>query len=305
MSSVKRINVFLRGGLGNQLFQYSTGLAISKRYGKDLVLRADLLPLYEDAIGGISRWPNQISTFRHTGIIRAFRKQPTGGTNATGKLLQFLRIAGDLNPRVLHKMGWLSGEHMSGKRPSELDSIDYVNSYSPYKDLAAENRIQLSSELNNIVEPTARFLELSTEILKKPTTVVHIRQGDYLNLENTFGTLTMRYLSQALETVDLTSKSQRVWLFTDSPNRLQDSFLSILRPERIIGPADLERPIENLVLMSKGAAIVAANSTFSWWACFIANDRTAVIAPNILSAKLNNFASGNEPVSHWEFIDVD
>ena len=305
MATVKQLNVFLRGGLGNQLFQYSTGLAISKRYEKDLILRADLLPLYEDAIGGISRWPNQISAFGHSGTIRAFGNQPTGGTNATGKLMQFLRTAGDLNSRIFHNMGWLSAENMSAKRPSELHSINYVNSYSPYKDLAAENRMQLSKEINSIFEPTAEFLRLSTEIMEKPTTVVHIRQGDYLNLENIFGTLTTGYLTQALERVDLTSKSQRVWLFTDSPNKLQDSFLSILRPERIIGPADLERPIENLVLMSKGTAIVAANSTFSWWACLVANESTAVIAPNILNAKVNNFSIGNEPLSHWEFINVN
>ena len=305
MASLKEVNVFLRGGLGNQLFQYSTGLAISQRYGKNLILRTDLLPLYEDEIGGISRWPNQISAFRHSGTIRSSGNQPAGRTNATGKLMQLLRTMGDLNSQILIKMGWLSAENIIAKRPSDLDSVNYVNSYSPYKDLAVENRTQLSNELNNIVEPTAQFLKLSTEIMEKPTTVVHIRQGDYLNLQSIFGTLTAGYLSQAIGKLDLTSKSQRVWLFTDSPNRLQDSFLSILRPERIIGPADLGRPIENLVLMSKGTAIVAANSTFSWWACFIANDSTAVIAPNILNAKLNNFASENEPLGHWEFINLN
>jgi len=305
MAKLKRINVFLRGGLGNQLFQYAIGLSLSRRYERELILRTDLLPTSEDTIGGVSRWPDQISGFGHSGTIRALGNQPTGKTNAIGKFMQLLRISGDLNSGILHNMGWLSAEKTSVKRPSDLRSIKYVNSYSPFKELAAENRMQLSTEMHKIVEPTAQFLRLSTEIMEKPTTVVHIRQGDYLNFENIFGALTTDYFSKALEKVGLTSRRHRVWLFTDSPDKLQDSLLSILRPECVIGPVDLERPIENLVLMSKGTAIVAANSTFSWWACFIAEDSTVVIVPNVLMAQVNNFASGNEPLEHWQFINVD
>ena len=305
MAKLKQINVFLRGGLGNQLFQYATGLSISRKFDKNLVLRADLLPLAEDKIGGVSRWPNQISGFRHSGTIRSVSNQPNGKTNVAGKVMHLLRMVGDLDSRILMNMGWLSAENKSTKRPSNFESIKFINSYSPFKDLVAESRKQLSHELNNVVEPTAQFLKLSAEIIEMPTTVVHIRQGDYLNLENIYGASTTDYFTQALAEVALTSKTQRVWLFTDSPDKIQDSILAIVGPERIIGPADLDRPIENLVLMSKGSAIVAANSSFSWWACFIADDKTVVISPNILNAEFNNFENENEPLKHWKFINVN
>ena len=72
LAKSSEVSVFLRGGLGNQLFQYSAGLKISRMTGKKLILRTDLLPIQEDKIGGISRWPNQISEFSHLVILSSW-----------------------------------------------------------------------------------------------------------------------------------------------------------------------------------------------------------------------------------------
>ena len=65
------------------------------------------------------------------------------------------------------------------------------------------------------------------------------------------------------------------------------------------------KSIENLVLMSSWSAIVAANSSFSWRACFIAGDKIVVISPNILTATVNNFENENEPLNPWKFVNVN
>jgi len=103
--SRNEIRVFLRGGLGNQLFQYAMGLHFSVTQGRNLVLREDLFPDVEDEIDGVSRWPNQIRNFEHFGLYCATSHQPAFDTNLFGKFMQVQRMFGDSAPRLFRGFG--------------------------------------------------------------------------------------------------------------------------------------------------------------------------------------------------------
>lgn len=304
MTKRKELHVFIRGGLGNQLFQYSTGLAISEKSGKNLVIRGDLLPEHEDSIAGVSRWPNQIVSFKHSGQVRTVSFQPPGKTNLNGKAMQIMRLLGDGFPGLTKSLGWISGENSNQMPPKNSDSVRLINSYSPYKEIAWANRARLRSEINSIVEPTMGFLELLKELQSQPTIIVHLRQGDYLKLQHLFGKPSIAYLGSALDALSSSIPDARLWLFTDSPAETPSDLIGLLRPDRQIGPEELSRPIENLVLMSKGSALVAANSTFSWWASLLCDENAPVIAPRISGSLVSNFDSINEPNPKLEFVDV-
>lgn len=49
--------VQLRGGLGNQLFQYAAGVSVSSRHQTDLDIDVSLLPAHTVSRGGVRRWP--------------------------------------------------------------------------------------------------------------------------------------------------------------------------------------------------------------------------------------------------------
>ncbi len=304
MTSTKELHVFLRGGLGNQLFQYSTGLALSAAQGRELVLRGDLLPEVEDSIGGVSRWPNQIIEFHYSGTIQTESYQPLGRTNWLGKLMQLMRLVGDRLPSLVAKMGWLASENGSSSDPILQRPVRLINSYSSSKNLAFSNRDKLRQEIGDIRDPSQKFLELTSEIEMSDTIAVHLRQGDYLNLSHIYGSSSLNFLKVAIEELKHIGFEPNIWLFTDTPESTPKDVLDFLNPKRIIGPEVLPRPLENLILMSRAKALIAANSSFSWWAALLTYGGTPVIAPRIAAAKVNNFSIDLEPDENWRTLNV-
>jgi hypothetical protein len=304
MDRLKEIQVFLRGGLGNQLFQYSTGMAISEITGKRLILRSDLLPEHQDSIGGVFRWPNQIDTFNHSAEIRVQSYQPHEKTNLRGKIMQGMRALGDQAPWVCSAVGWVSSENSVPVLPRKLSRVRLVNSYVAFKQRAWAQRTRLRNEIRNLKDPSPEFIQTSKAMTSIRPIVFHIRQGDYLGLEHIFGNLSKGYYHSALKALNIASSSAPKWIFSDSPNQISRSLLQVLKPDHVIGPREISKPVENLVLMSLGRSLIAANSTFSWWAGLIADEESQVIVPNIRSAKVNNFSRGIEPANNWIFIDL-
>lgn len=304
MTSTKELHVFLRGGLGNQLFQYSTGLALSAAQGRELVLRGDLLPEVEDSIGGVSRWPNQITEFHYSGTIQTKSYQPLGRTNWLGKSMQIMRLVGDKLPSLVSKMGWLASENGSSSDPILQQPVRLINSYSSSKNLAFLNRDKLRQEIGDIRDPSQKFLELTSEIEMSDTIAVHLRQGDYLNLNHIYGSSSLSFLKVAIDELKHIGFEPNIWLFTDTPESTPKDVLNFLNPKRIIGPEELPRPLENLILMSRAKALIAANSSFSWWAALLTYGGTPVIAPRIAAAKVNNFSIDSEPDDNWRTLNV-
>ena len=304
MSPKKVLQVFLRGGLGNQLFQYSTGMALAEAQGRYLVLRGDLLPKTEDTIGGVSRWPNQITDFHHSGTIRTKSNQPVGKTNLVGKSMQVMRLAGDRMPELLARLGWLANENNESSIEVLTAQVSLINSYSPFKDLAFKFREKLRSEINNIHNPSNDFLNLVTEIKKSKAIAVHLRQGDYLNLGHIYGSSSLDFLKSAVQELQTTGELESVWLFTDTPSSIPNEVLDFLNPQRVIGPEMLPRPLESMLLMSKASALIAANSSFSWWSALLTSSGTPVCAPHIVSARVNNFSMDSELDRNWRTLIV-
>jgi len=296
----KEVHVFLRGGLGNQLFQYASGLAISKAHKKRLILREDLLPAKEDSIGGISRWPNQVSLFSHSAEIRYKKHQPPFSTNAFGKSMAIQRAIGDLTPSIVEKFGMHSAERRN--LPGDISVFTktrIVNAYMSHLNLVLAVKDQVASEVGQILNPSHNFRELSHEaILKKPV-IVHLRLGDYVGLGSVFGELGEIFIANAL----LNSSSAPRWLFTQRKSELSDAVLDLIQPERIIDGAILPSSIENLAIMSIGSSLIASNSTLSWWSAILSPPETIVVAP-YFQGKINNF-SPELSLPNWISINAN
>ena len=303
MADRLKLQVFLRGGLGNQLFQYSTGLYLSENFEKELVLRTDLLPISKDEVGGISRWPEQISGFRHSGTLRNKANQPENSTNLFSKAMQAMRMLGDISPSLTKQFNWLTSE-TKYRLPGRFERITLINSYSSFKDFALENRSKLREQLSCLVDPSAMFLSNLAELKERNTIIVHVRRGDYIGLENIYGNLDTKYYSDAIGILRDQGSTDRTWIFTDSPDELPKHLVKTLGAERVIGPKEIPSPLETLVLISMGSAIVGSNSTFSWWAGLISQDGNPLVAPRISSARTNNFSNEDERVPGWKVLNV-
>ncbi len=131
--------------------------------------------------------------------------------------------------------------------------------------------------------------------------VVHVRRGDYVNLASsieTFGLLDTNYYLKGIEA--LGHKASDCFFFTDDPEYVLLNF-GVDR-SKVIGPKELDSPLETLLVMASSRKLVIPNSTFSWWAAEIASLGNAqIVGPKV-------WFKDREPAdslvrSHWIKID--
>jgi hypothetical protein len=127
------------------------------------------------------------------------------------------------------------------------------------------------------------FGECSSDMLELPTISVHIRRGDYMNSQDTFGVLSHEYYSSAIKfTLDHSSnRYARVLVFSDDIDSAKQLFskLELSIPVQFAESPE-NYPEETLILMSQSDALVMSNSTFSWWAAQLGNESKFVVCPS-------------------------
>ena len=269
--------VQLRGGLGNQLFQYAAGYTLSSQHGADLLLDRSLLPPVSVTRGGISRWPEQISSFAHAG---SFVGQPGGttfGKRAARYRAQLERSIGDSRySRVL-------GSRVYAREVRE-DATAFARATSAYRGRARINayctssaffsgqEVSIAGQVRSIREPGDWYLEQSARLAESGAIALHVRWGDYLNLREVYGVTPADYYRRGVELIERqTGGGRPVWLFSDDPVGASDYLADAVDLAHVVVSPESSTPLENLLLLSQASALVGANSTFSWWAAFLSD----------------------------------
>lgn len=264
--------VDLRGGLGNQLFQYAAGYAVSQRLGTDLVLDVALLPGSTVQRGGVRRWPEQISSFAHAGTIvdsaaggqRRRRFRQARGT--TERLIGDSRFAALLGRRLYARE---IREDTNALRAvtGNVRINAYCNSPLFFTEVAQE----VSLHVNSPVAPSEWFQRQLKRVRDEHPIALHVRWGDYLNLKHVFGETPAGYYRRAVDVLrGLTGSTSPLWLFSDDSSGASEYLAGVLELDHVVESPAESTPLENLLLLSGASGIVAANSSFSWWAAFLA-----------------------------------
>lgn len=123
---------------------------------------------------------------------------------------------------------------------------------------------------------TDSFKRLSHLMVEVNPLVLHLRRGDYVGNRNT-GLLSQKYYSDSIEALGIGDRP--VWIFSDNVALAKKELMFLQsKKNKWISPDELQRPSENLCLMSQSNDIVIGNSTFSYWAASL-NNRKNVAAP--------------------------
>lgn len=265
------ITVQLRGGLGNQLFQYAAGYALSQKTNSTLLLDTGLLPMETVNRAGVSLWPEQISTFAHEGVI----KSPNPNSHRRSRIRQSLagieRQLGDRNLlgfRGTSVFAYESGESL--ERFNRLTSGARINAYCNSPMFFAGFEKTLINQIRTLVSPTDWYLNTLAQISGEKPLFLHVRWGDYLNLKHVYGEISPEYYSRSVDLMrEITHKDRPIWLSSDDPEGASDFLKSHLSIERVLDSPSSSPPLEAVLLIGAGSGLVAANSSFSWWAAFV------------------------------------
>jgi len=263
----------IKGGIGNQLFQYSCARAISKSLGTDM--KIDI-----------------VDATKHNSLSSVPRRVSICDLNINAEVATDSEAA-----RLRYRHGALSYLYQRIKEkffPSDIlnfdslvaDSVEtnryldgYFQSYKYFSDI----RPLLLNELT-LRSPSQAFFNWEDMIAKLPNPVsIHIRRGDYVSNENTrreFGPCPINYFERAIIEIEEEIKGCSYVVFSDDIEWVQKN-LTILSEKNVLFVHDKNlTDIEELLLMSTCSHNIISNSSFSWWAAWLnQNEQKRVITP--------------------------
>jgi len=261
--------VLLRGGLGNQLFQYFSARELAENASASLVLDARLLPsAARHSKRKASEFTEEISSFLHDGHVINSTKTGSFFNEAQRwsqiRMAQSMRFSGKNQVRELFDFS-----HFSGDDPLEANPV-----FTADRNLLINHAFlnpavflypkgQSVRDLESLTNATSWFSGKKAEILRQRPLAIHHRLGDHVHL----GTPATRdFITNAISTLEGRFQLQRILVFTDDIVKSKEILYGLPYSLEFINPPRQSRPLESLVLMANCQALVMSSSSFSWWA---------------------------------------
>ena len=295
--STNKISIRLSGGLGNQLFQFSAALSLSKLLkSKELFLDARYLDGYET--------PRSFEL--------GFLLQRISGVKMLSsqmKLEQFaskLRIAKIVDGKILD-YAFLSSVN-------SLLALRTLGDQKQYKSIVLDGYFQDPRVLD-----IAGLREIFTEIVKDERSTlletvnqnfsvngatligVHIRRGDFLHQKAASKRFQLIDIEYYLQAAKLFPSNVRFLIFSD------DSKTGTELSAKLNGfnVADLGLTTQQeFILLSSCDGFIIANSTFSWWASTLGHKgESTVVAPKDWYRNKVENESNQLLLKHYRFIN--
>ena len=242
----------LHGELGNQMFQWATGLSFSINHE---------VPVSFCTLPGVS---SRMSEFKAADKFDIFEKNK-------------IHILRSLLSKLGKKLDFWDGvgntQNEKGLNFQDLEFEESRNFHGYFQSWRYFHTIQHSiiSEFV-LVEPSVSFYQMK-ESLPSDFTGIHIRRGGSgaaILASDYHGLLDADYYKRAIQLNNQLGGSQEYIVFTDNPEKAQATINVIgLRDVRIIGPNDTHSQCENLLLMAHATSFIGANSSYSWWAAYL------------------------------------
>jgi len=259
----KRI-VALTGGLGNQMFQYAFGRML------------------QDTIGG----ELELDTFFYRSVPYRFFSLSDYNIKYTRAcehvFYNRLRLYFQRIPILRYAIGVYKE-----RKEYVFDSTAFGLKYSFYSgywqniDYLRSQKERLKTELTYIGGIKKNEIELGQKIYDAPSIAVHVRRGDYLTGKyiNDYHVQSEEYYRIAIDEMRKKDLSQKVYFFSDDIAWCRETFSDISEAVFVDSNMSSSEHID-MYLMKKADSIIISNSTFSWWAAWLAEkDEVAIIAP--------------------------
>jgi len=244
------ITVKLRGGLGNQLFQFFAGAYYARKFESQLKLDGSAL-------------------FRHKDITRRAWIQKIDLQN----YFPDLQISWKVSPKIQFARKNLGGNdrspYLEEKDLEVIKSLDFnINVFDWFhskKYAPIEKRILLIKERESIHPHVQGFCkELK---IRKDSAAIHIRLGDFKN--TSWGTLSSEWYSKSIEQL-ARSEVREVDCYSDDINDAKEILKPLTKSFVFNFPETKSsfEPHELLFALSNYKYFVSSNSTLSWWASY-------------------------------------
>ncbi len=266
----------VKGGLGNQMFQYAAGRAVALRCG--VPLKLDLSgfadpterPYALDAMA-IEATPAVAADLAPFG-----KEEPS----ARGPWARLLGVRCRLRRWRGRRDGRLYEERVFhfDPRVRSLSAPVYLDGYFQSERYFRDVRGAVARELSLRAPLDPANAAMAASIRESDAVSLHVRRGDYVT-KVIHGTCSLAYYRAALAHVVERVPGAHFYVFSDEPGWAREN-LGGLHPMTFVTHNPPERGAWDMHLMSLCRHHVIANSTFSWWGAWLSTwPDKIVVAP--------------------------
>lgn len=273
----------LRGGLGNQLFQYAAAKALAQHHNTCLKLDLYFYKVHSTRKFELLNFniPIEVASREE---IHAFT-----GSNPISRFINkrenyFRCPSVFVQPHYHYYPDFIS-------LPASIYLSGYFQSELYFEKIASDIRTWYtpSIPLDDVNQ------QLVNEMRQCESVGVHVRRGDYTSnaYSSFFGTVPDEYYQESIEMIKKSTQKPKFFVFSD--NILWCKKNLRLNNVEFVEHNQGADSFKDLVLMSNCKHNIIANSTFSWWGAWLnSNPEKLVIAPNTWFRKL--YYDGKIPV---------
>jgi hypothetical protein len=262
------------GGLGNQLFQYSAGYALSKHLQTDLQLD---ISAYRNRSFDLFLFPNikqqGYKELKSIDSMTAFPSLFSILSRYTSRIYPYFFRNYFNDKGFCYKADFwkqVDGCYLDGLWQTEQYFLQHRSSL-----------LKLFSAENSLSEDS---LWLKEQIQKSENTVsVHIRRGDYIQNPRTLklhGVLDKSYYFHSMSDLKSKFKNPVYYIFSDEIEWVKAAFDDWPFQMVFVDDFSTKKAHEDMILMSLCKHNIIANSSYSWWGAWLnKNGYKQVIAP--------------------------
>ena len=250
----------LKGGLGNQMFQYAFYLALKGKHPLTCYLFDNeesrfchngiaLDDAFEIETAKKAKWCRRVNRHLPSLVRNACRVEQENALQYDAKYLNCNK------PTALFDGYWQSEKYFSPVADKVRDAFRF--------------REEKISEKNKELAKSLRGLE---------TVSVHIRRGDYLQLTEYHGLCTESYYRDAMDYIRAHNPNATFVFFSDDIPWVK---ANIMDDSAVYVDWNVEKDSwQDMYLMSQCKHNIIANSSFSWWGAWLnGNPDKSVVAP--------------------------
>jgi hypothetical protein len=264
------IVIKLIGGLGNQLFQYANGIALSKEYNQKVFFDISFYNIDND--GTYAQRKFELNTIvKDLRVIDGFR-------------LFIFRLKIKFSSPCLFFIKFrkvnLIVDHLPGYRKIEINNFFdyYIDGYfqSEYYFKKYAEFIKSSFDFINLSEKTNI---LYNQILTTNSVSIHVRRGDYANdpkINSIHGMCNLVYYINSINQIKHIVENPVFYFFSDDIEWVKSTFEKLENKFKFVFISSSTNLID-FYLMSLCKNNIIANSSFSWWSAWINNNPDKVV----------------------------
>lgn len=270
----------LKGGLGNQMFQYAFAKYVEKKSGD--ISKLDF-SAYEELLNDEIRKPRLLK-FNITSEVASedeIRKYML--LSHKGNSLSFKYKLGILFEALFNKGYYFEWKRGNFLALPVIKKNRYFDGYWQSVEYIEPIREQLLKDFTPNYELSVKVQKQMADMKSHNSVFVGIRKGDYTanaKARKHFGVITNEYYSKAMKLISLKVENPVFHIFSNDIEWCKAN-IDFSGYNTVLRDKDMQtNDFEELLIMSSCKHAIISNSTFNWWGAYLINNpKKEIVCP--------------------------